>query len=60
MASRFFVVVLSSLQIIAWAGSAPSILESEIPLGPGKLFVLFFVRTLVSMPLIAIVTYFLF
>lgn len=60
MASRFFVVVLSSLQIIAWAGSAPSILESEIPLGAGKLFVLFFVRTLVSMPLIAAVTFFLF
>lgn len=60
MASRFFVVVLSSLQIIAWAGSAPSILESEIPLGPGKLFLIFFVRTLVSMPLIAVVTYFLF
>lgn len=60
MASRFFVVVLSSLQIIAWAGSAPSILESEIPLGPGKLFLIFFVRTLVSMPLIAAVTYFLF
>lgn len=59
-ASGFFVTIIAALQIIALAGSFPSILESDLPLGPVKLIVIFFLRTLVSIPLAAAVTHLLF
>ncbi len=58
--SAFFVVVVSALQIIMFSNSAVSIMESDIPLGAGKLILMFIVRTLVAMPLVAIVTHMLF
>lgn len=58
--SAFFVVVVSSLQIIMFSNSAVSIMESDIPLGAGKLILIFFVRTLVAMPLVAIAAHLLF
>lgn len=59
-AAAFFIVVVTSLQIIMFSNSAVSIIESDIPLGPGKLILLFFIRTLVAMPLVAIATHIIF
>lgn len=59
-AAAFFIVVVTALQIIMFSNSAVSIIESDIPLGPGKLILLFFIRTLVAMPLVAIVTHIIF
>ena len=59
-AASFFIVVVTALQIIMFSNSAVSIIESDIPLGPGKLILLFFIRTLVSMPLVAIATHIIF
>lgn len=43
-----------------FSNSMPSILESDIPLGLGKLILIFFLRTLIAMPLVAIVTHLIF
>ena len=58
--SAFFVVVVSGLQIIMFSNSAVSIMESDIPLGAGKLIVIFLVRTVVAMPLVAVAAHMLF
>lgn len=58
--SAFFVVVVSALQIIMFSNSAVSIMESDIPLGAGKLIIIFLVRTLVAIPLVALVSHILF
>lgn len=58
--TAFFVVVVSGIQIIMFSNSAVSIMESEIPLGIGKLIIIFFVRTIVAMPLVALLTHMLF
>ena len=60
MAARFFVVVVSSLQILAWACCAPSIMESDLPLNAGKLLLIFLVRTLVAIVLTAGVMHLIF
>jgi nucleoside recognition membrane protein YjiH len=43
-----------------FSNSAVSIMESDIPLNVGKLVIIFFLRTLIAMPLVAIVTHFIF
>lgn len=58
--SAFFVVVLSTVQIIFFTESANAIMESEIPLNVGELVLIFFMRTLIAMPLIAIIAHILF
>jgi len=58
--SAFFVVVVSGLQIIMFSNSAVSIMESDIPLGAGKLIGIFLVRTVVAMPLVAVAAHLLF
>ena len=58
--SAFFVVVVSSLQIIMFSISAVSILESDIPLNIANLIIIFFVRTLLAIPIVAVVTHFIF
>lgn len=59
-AAAFFVVVVTALQIIMFSNSAVSIMESDIPLGAGKLIIIFFLRTLIAMPLVALVTHMIF
>ena len=54
------VVAVPALQIIMFSNSAVSIMESDIPLNVGKLVIIFFLRTLIAMPLVAIVTHFIF
>lgn len=59
-AAAFFVVTVTALQIIMFSNSAVSIMESDIPLNVGKLVIIFFLRTLIAMSLVAIVTHFIF
>ena len=59
-AAAFFVVTVTALQIIMFSNSAVSIMESDIPLNVGKLVIIFFLRTLIAMPLVTIVTHFIF
>ena len=59
-AAAFFVVTVTALQIIMFSNSAVSIMESDIPLNAGKLVIIFFLRTLIAMPLVAIVTHIIF
>lgn len=58
--SAFFVVVVSSLQIIMFSNSAVSILESDIPLSIANLIIIFFVRTIIAIPIVAVVMHFIF
>lgn len=59
-AAAFFVVTVTALQIIMFSNSAVSIMESDIPLNAGKLIIIFILRTLIAMPLIAIVMHLIF
>ena len=54
--SSFFVVVLSTSQIIFFTESANAMLESEIPLSFLDLVYIFFIRTIFLIPIIALVT----
>lgn len=54
-ASAFFIVVLSTSQIIFFTESANAMLESEMPLSILDLVVIFFVRTIILIPIIAII-----
>ena len=58
--AAFFVIVVSALQIIMFSNSAVSIMESEIPLGIGKLILIFFIRTLIAIPIVSVVMHILF
>ncbi|MEL7566596.1 MAG: nucleoside recognition domain-containing protein [Dehalobacterium sp.] len=59
-ASVFFIVVLTTVQIIFFTESANAIMESDIPLGIGKLVIIFLIRTAIAIPLVAIATHLLF
>ncbi len=52
--SRFFVVVLSIVQIIYFTESANVILSSSLPLNAKELVKIFFIRTILAMPIVAI------
>lgn len=53
-ASAFFIVVLSTCQIIFFTESANAMLESDIPLNFWDLVAIFFLRTLFLIPLVAL------
>lgn len=55
--AAFFIVVLSSVQILMFSNSIPSILESDIPLNVRQLVLLFFIRTAVAIPIVAFFTH---
>lgn len=59
-AAAFFVVTVSALQIIMFSNSAVSIMESDIPLSIWKLIAIFIIRTIIAMPLVAIVMHIIF
>lgn len=58
--SIFFVCTLSTVQIIFFTESANAILESEIPLSIVDLVVIFLIRTVIAIPLVAIATHLIF
>ncbi len=51
--TRFFVALLSIIQIIFFSEAGNAILASDVPLGFGKLIEIFLVRTLVGIPVAA-------
>lgn len=53
-ASAFFVVVLSTSQIIFFTESANAMLESDIPVGFGDLIKIFLIRTAILIPMVAL------
>lgn len=55
--TRFFVALLSIVQIIFFSEAGNAILGSKIPLGALRLIELFFIRTAVALPLVALVTH---
>lgn len=58
--SVFFIVVLSSVQVINFSESAMAMLGVDVPLNAGELVVMFIIRTLIAIPMIALMTSFLF
>ncbi|MFT5721974.1 MAG: nucleoside recognition membrane protein YjiH [Motiliproteus sp.] len=58
--SVFFVCALSTTQIIFFTESANAMLESDIPLSVRDLIVIFFIRTLFAIPLVAAATHLIF
>ena len=60
VSSCFFVVVLSTLQIIFLTESANAIMESSIPLKLWQLIITFLVRTIIALPLVALATHIIF
>ena len=59
-AASFFVIVLSTLQIIFFAESANAIMESSIPLKVGHLISIFLIRTIIAIPLVSIAMHIIF
>ena len=55
-ATRFVIGALSIVQIIYMAETGILILKSEIPLGLGRLAIMFLVRTLIGLPIIVLLT----
>ncbi|MCQ1528847.1 YjiH family protein [Lutispora saccharofermentans] len=58
--SVFFITVLASLQIIFFTESANAMLESQIPVKVKDLVLTFIIRTLIAIPLVAIVSHLIF
>lgn len=58
--SVFFIVVLSSVQVINFSESAMAMLGVDVPLNAGELVIMFIIRTLIAIPIIALMTSFLF
>lgn len=55
--TRFFVALLSIVQIIFFSEAGNAILASEIPLGFGKLIAIFLVRTAVAIPIVSFIAH---
>ncbi|WP_344964800.1 YjiH family protein [Oceanisphaera sediminis] len=58
--SVFFVCTLSTIQIIFFTESANAMLESDIPLTVKDLVVIFLIRTVLAIPLVALATHLIF
>ena len=58
--SVFFVCTLSTIQIIFFTESANAILESDIPLSVKDLIVIFLIRTVLAIPLVALASHLVF
>lgn len=58
--TRFFVALLSIVQIIFFSEAGNAIMGSKIPLNAGKLIIIFLVRTAIAMPIVALVTHIIF
>ena len=58
--TAFFVVTISTLQIINLGSSMIPIIESNIPLNLGQCIIVFFLRTLLAIPIVGILSHILF
>ncbi|MCL1996521.1 MAG: hypothetical protein FWG63_09970 [Defluviitaleaceae bacterium] len=58
--TQFILGVLSIVQLIYLAETGALIIKSKIPLGVGKLFAIFMIRTIIAIPIIVVLTSFLF
>jgi nucleoside recognition membrane protein YjiH len=58
--SVFFIIVLSTVQVIFFTESAQAMLESEIPVTILDLIIIFLERTIIAIPLVAIAAHLLF
>lgn len=58
--TTFFICTLSTLQIIFFTESANAMLESDIPLSVIDLVVVFLIRTIIAIPLVAIAAHLIF
>ncbi|MCL2843277.1 MAG: YjiH family protein [Oscillospiraceae bacterium] len=58
--TKFVIGVLSIVQIIYLAETGALIIKSKIPLGIGKLFIIFIIRTVIALPLIVLLANLLF
>lgn len=56
-ASAFFIVVLSTCQIVFFTESANAMMESDIPLNFGRLIEIFIIRTILLIPLVALLAH---
>lgn len=54
--TRFIIGILSIVQIIYLAETGALIIKSKIPLGLGKLFIIFIMRTIIALPIIVLLT----
>ena len=59
-AASFFIVVLSTQQIIFFTESANAIIESSIPLKIWQLVATFFIRTVILIPMVSIIMHIIF
>jgi len=59
-ATRMIIGTLSIVQVIYLAETGLLILKSKIPLNLWKLFVIFMMRTLISLPIIVLLTWLMF
>ena len=55
-ATRFIIGALSIVQIIYLAETGALIIKSKIPLGIGKLFIIFMMRTIIALPILVLLT----
>jgi nucleoside recognition membrane protein YjiH len=58
--SLFFVCTLSTVQVIFFTESANAMLEADIPLKIWELIAIFFIRTIIAIPLVAIAAHIIF
>jgi nucleoside recognition membrane protein YjiH len=58
--TRFFIAVMSVVQLIYLSETGVLLLSSEIPVGIKDLFLLFILRTIVAMPAVALITHLIF
>ncbi|OWZ84076.1 YjiH family protein [Natranaerobius trueperi] len=58
--SVFFVIVLSTVQIIFFTESANAMLEADIPVNFLDLIIIFLIRTVIAIPLVALATHLIF
>jgi nucleoside recognition membrane protein YjiH len=56
VSSLFFIVVLSAVQIIFFAESVPAMLRTNVPVRVVELVILFILRTMFAIPIIALIT----
>ena len=54
--TRFIIGALSIVQIIYLAETGALIIKSKIPLGIGKLFIIFMMRTIIALPILVLLT----
>lgn len=55
--ARFFIALLSIVQIIFFSEAGNAIIASKIPLSVNKLICIFFVRTAIAIPIVAFITH---